>query len=100
MSKSLDSDKTVRNYLLGRVSDEATLEGIEELLFTDEEFCSQAALTEDEIINDYVFGRLNDTDAESFRASLPGNSERRFKLELTQALREKALARNVKVSEV
>lgn len=100
MSKSLDNDNTVRNYLLGRVSDEATLEGIEELLFTDEEFCSRAALTEDEIINDYVFGRLDDADTESFRASLPGNSERRFKLELTQALREKALARNVKEAEV
>jgi tetratricopeptide (TPR) repeat protein len=99
MSKSLHSNNTVRNYLLGRVSDEATLEGIEELLFTDEEFCSQAALAEDEIINDYVFGRLNEADAESFRASLPGNSERRFKLELTQALREKALARTLKAAE-
>lgn len=94
MDDSLHNEKTVREYLLGRVSDEATLEGIEELLFTDEDFCSQVALTEDGIINDYVLGRLDDTDAESFRATLATNPERRFKLELTQALRDKAMARD------
>ena len=95
MGESLNSEKTVREYLLGRVSDETTLEGIEELLFTDEEFCSQVALAEDGIINDYVLGHLDDTDAESFRATLATNPERRFKLELTQALKEKALVRDL-----
>ena len=92
MGESLKSEKVIREYLLGRVSDETTLEGVEELLFTDEDFCSQVALAEDGIINDYVFGRLNDADAESFQATLTSDPERRFKLELTQALREKALA--------
>jgi tetratricopeptide (TPR) repeat protein len=96
MGESLNSEKTVREYLLGRVSDETTLEGIEELLFTDDEFCSQVALAEDGIINDYVLGSLDDTDAESFRRTLATNPERRFKLELTQALKEKALAREPK----
>jgi CHAT domain-containing protein len=99
MGQSIKSEETVRSYLLGRVSDETTLEGIEELLFTDEEFCSQVALAEDSLINDYVFGDLNETDKASFRATLAGNPERRFKLELTQALREKALAQNVKAVE-
>jgi tetratricopeptide (TPR) repeat protein len=99
MGESLKNEETIRGYLLGRVSDEATLEGLEELLFTDEEFCSQVALAEDGIINDYVLGYLDEEDAASFRATLAGNPERRFKLELTQALREKALARNVKVTE-
>jgi Flp pilus assembly protein TadD len=97
MGESLQNEKTVREYLLGRISDETTLAGIEELLFTDEEFCSQAALMEDDIINDYVFGRLDEADAASFRATLAGDSERRFKLELTQALREKALAKNARI---
>jgi tetratricopeptide (TPR) repeat protein len=99
MGESFKSETTIREYLLGRVSDETTLEGLEELLFTDEEFCSQVALAEDEIINDYVLGHLEETDAASFRASLADNPERRFKLELTQALREKALAKGVKVAE-
>ncbi|HEX8140028.1 MAG TPA: hypothetical protein VF544_20875 [Pyrinomonadaceae bacterium] len=89
-------ERIIREYLLGRVSDETTLAGVEELLFTDEEFCSQVALMEDELINDYVFGNLDETDAASFRATLAANQERQARLELTQALREKALARNVR----
>jgi CHAT domain-containing protein len=92
MGESLKSDKTVRDYLLGRVSDETTLEGIEDLLFTNEDFCSQVALEEDGIINDYVFGKLSEEDADSFRKTLKGNPERRFKLMLTEGLRERALA--------
>ena len=99
MGESLKNEQTVRAYLLGRVSDETTLEGIEELLFTDEEFCSQVALTEDGLINDYVLGHLDEADADSFRSTLAGDAERRFKLELTRALREKALAKNVKATE-
>ena len=99
MADPLKTAETVREYLLGRVSDETTLEGIEELLFTNEEFCSQVALAEDEIINDYVRGRLNHADAESFRATLPIDAERRFKLEMAQALRERALARDLKTTE-
>ena len=99
MGSSFKSEETIREYLLGRVSDETQLEGIEELLFTDEEFCSQVELMEDGIINDYVFGRLDGTDAESFRATLLADPERRNRLELTQALREKALARIVKVAD-
>src|SRR5215213_2577733 len=95
MGEPSKSEKTVREYLLGRVSDEAMLEELEELLFTDEEFCSQVALAEDGLINDYVFGNLDDANADSFRATLADNPERRFKLELTQALREKALARRI-----
>lgn len=98
MVKPLKTVETVRAYLLGRVSDETTLEGIEELLFTDEEFCSQVALAEDEIINDYVRGRLNHADAESFRATLPADPERRFKLQMAQALRERALARDLQTT--
>jgi len=100
MVQPLKTVETVREYLLGRVSDETTLEGIEELLFTNEEFCSQVALAEDEIINDYVRGRLDHADAESFRATLPADAERRFKLELAQALKERALARDLKTAEV
>lgn len=99
MGPTLKSEETINAYLLGRVSDETMLEGIEDLLFTDEEFCSQVELAEDGLINDYVFGRLNEADAESFRTMLTDNPERRFKLDLTQGLRERAQARNVKVAE-
>jgi CHAT domain-containing protein len=98
MGSSLKNEELVREYLLGRVSDETTLEGIEEWLFTDGEFCSQVELMEDGIINDYVLGRLNEADAESFRATLAADPERRARLELTEAVRAKALARNLSVT--
>jgi Flp pilus assembly protein TadD len=96
MGKSFNNAEAVREYLLGRVSDEATLEDLEERLFTDEEFCSQVALAEDELVNDYVLGYLVGSDAEAFKATLIDNPERRFKLELTRALREKAVAERAK----
>lgn len=100
MNEFFKSEHTIREYLLGRVTDETTLERIEELLFTDEEFCSQVAVAEDGIVNDFVFGYLDEADAAGFQATLAADPERRFKLQLTQALREKALARNVKGLEV
>lgn len=90
---SSTSEETIREYLLGRVADEATLGQIEDQLFADEEFYSEVALAEDGLINDYVLGRLNDSDAGSFELSLQYNPERRFKVDLTQALKAKALAR-------
>jgi tetratricopeptide (TPR) repeat protein len=99
MSEPLKSDRTVRDYLLGRVSDETTLEGLEELLFTDEEFYTQVALAEDGLVNDYVMGRLSEADADSFRATLAGNPSRRFNTELTLALKEKAAARDAHAAE-
>jgi tetratricopeptide (TPR) repeat protein len=98
MADSFQSAGTVRDYLLGRVSDEATLEGLEELLFTDAEFCSRVALAEDELINDYVLGYLDEPDAASFRATLAGNPDRRLKLELTEKIRARALAETARPS--
>jgi tetratricopeptide (TPR) repeat protein len=96
MGDSFKSEGAVREYLLGRVSDEATLEGLEELLFTDEEFCTRVEVAEDELVNDYVLGYLNEEDAAGFKATLADNPDRRFKLELTRAIREKALAERAK----
>lgn len=93
---SLKSDESVREYLLGRVSDETRLEEIEQRLFSEAEFCSQVQLVEDDLINDYVMGRLNPADAESFRATLHHNSDRRRKCQLTAALKQKAEAGDVK----
>ncbi|HEY0081881.1 MAG TPA: tetratricopeptide repeat protein [Pyrinomonadaceae bacterium] len=90
MGESLKSERTIREYLLGRVSDEATLEGIEELMFTDDEFSTRVALMEDDLVNDYVLGQLDESDAASFRKTLVNNSERRLNLQVAQALKAKA----------
>ena len=98
MGESLKSERTIREYLLGRVSDETTLAQLEELLFADEDFCSQVALVEDSLINEFVWGNLNQADAASFAATLASNADRSFKVQLTRALHEKALARNLKIT--
>jgi tetratricopeptide (TPR) repeat protein len=97
MDESVKTEDTIRDYLLGRVVNEAALERIEDKLFSDEEFCSQVALVEDGLINDYVLGQLNAADQASLESTLAGNPDRRFKLELTQALRQKALAKDARV---
>ncbi|HEX7335495.1 MAG TPA: CHAT domain-containing protein [Pyrinomonadaceae bacterium] len=98
IGKSLRSEEMVREYLLGRIVDETVLEEFEQQLFTDEEFYSQVALVEDGMINDYVLGRLNQTDAGSFQSTLERDPERRFKVEMTRHLLERALARNLKAT--
>lgn len=90
MSEPLNSEATVRAYLLGRISDEKTLEAIEELLFGDREFCSLVELAEEDLINDYVMGRLSGDDAASFRSTFPGNRDRQFKVKLTEGLKLRA----------
>ncbi len=93
MDESLNSDKAIREYLLRRVSDEETLEAIEELMFTDDEFCNQVVLTEDGLIHDYVRGRLNAADSESFEETLKTDPDRLLKTQLVEELRNRARAR-------
>ena len=95
MNETLKNEKNAREYLLGRVSDETRLAEFEELLFLDEDFCSLAEIVEDELINDFVFGRLNETDSADFAKTLENNAERRGKIALTNAIKEKAAAQNV-----
>jgi CHAT domain-containing protein len=98
MAEPRITDQTVREYLLGQIVDETMLEIIEDNLFADDEFCSRVALVEDGLINDYVRGRLSEGDAETFRATLPNDSERRVKVELSAALRERARIRDAELS--
>ncbi|HEX7723410.1 MAG TPA: hypothetical protein VF397_14720 [Pyrinomonadaceae bacterium] len=90
MAESIKSDRAVRDYLLDRIADEAERERIEELLFSDQDFCAQLELAEDEIINDYVLGRLSDADVGSFEQTLQSDPERRLKLKVTKGLMERA----------
>lgn len=90
MNDSLKNEFSIREYLLGRVSDETLLAEYEELLFLNEEFCSLAEIVEDELIEDFVFERLNENDLKDFRKTLGNNRERREKITLTEAIKLKA----------
>ena len=90
MAELTKSQSLIRDYLLGRVTDEQRLEQIEEHLFNDQQFAAAVESAEDEIINDYVMDRLTQEDAQAFEATLRSDRERRFKLELTKGLRDRA----------
>jgi CHAT domain-containing protein len=94
MNESLNNSATIREYLLGRISDEKMLAGIEELLFTDDDFCTAAEIIEDELINDYVFANLSVDDCASFEKMLENNPERRLKIQVTQVLKDKVRVKN------
>lgn len=89
MNENLHNLETIRQYLLGKISDETILEGVEELLFSDEEFCNKTEIVEDELINDFIFGKLNAEDNLSFEKTLENNADRRAKVKVTQLLKEK-----------
>jgi CHAT domain-containing protein len=89
MNENLNNLETIRQYLLGRISDETRLEEIEELLFADDDFCTRTEIVEDELINDFVFGKLNAEDNLSFEKTLETNFDRRAKVKVTQLLKEK-----------
>lgn len=91
------SEEMVREYLLRRITDEATLEAIEELMFTNDQFCNQIALAEDGLINDYVLGKLSAEDSASFEQTLTTDQERRRQTSFTQEIRKRALAADAAV---
>lgn len=93
------SEETVREYLLRRITDEATLEAVEELMFTDDQFCNQVALAEDDLINDYVRGKLNAVDSASFEKTLTTDEERRRQTSFTKEIRKRALAADAAVKQ-
>lgn len=88
MNENLKNEKAVREYLLGRISNENLLADYEELLFLDEDFCTLAEITEDELINDFVFERLSDQDREDFKKTLKNNIDRREKIAVTNVIKE------------
>lgn len=99
MNETLKTKENIRDYLLCRISDEAKLSEIEELLFSDDEFCAQIESTEDEIINQYVLDELNADDKKSADEFFFSNADRKWKLELTQQLRQKAIVEKVEIKE-
>ncbi|MEQ1922434.1 MAG: CHAT domain-containing protein [Pyrinomonadaceae bacterium] len=90
MNNSLQNENLLREYLLGRIADDAKLTEIEALLFADDDFCTLAEITEDALINDYVFGRLDERDRSDFDITLENIRVRREKVAVAVLLKEKA----------
>lgn len=85
MNPHNDEEVLRREYLLGRLSEQAR-EQVEERLLGDGDFVEKLSTTEDTLIDDYVFGTLSASDRRSFESHFVINDERRRKIQFAQSL--------------
>jgi hypothetical protein len=82
------SDATIRRFLLGQLNaDEQPT--FEERLFLDEDLEARVRLAELELADDYAFARLRADQVEGFEQRFLSSSERKLKLGVSSALRER-----------
>jgi len=87
------SPDVLRRYLLGGVDAGARDEIEERLLSDDRVFWERLAIAEDELIDDYAAGALDEAARAAFESRFLCTAERRAKLEFARALRDYARAK-------
>ncbi|MDQ6788705.1 MAG: hypothetical protein M3033_18025 [Acidobacteriota bacterium] len=96
MSENLDNINELRKYLLGQMTDDDALNRIEERLLTDREFFAELEIVEDDLIEDYVAGRLSGAELENFKRLFLNVPERGEKIHFARALRRLVAEENQK----
>jgi hypothetical protein len=81
---AFDDESLVRRFLLCNVS-QNQCEQIEERLFTEERFCDLVDAVEEELIDEYVQGKLAAQDIERFEQHFLITPDRRERLEFARA---------------
>jgi hypothetical protein len=80
-------DDVLRGYLLGRLAPESR-EAVEMRLFSDDQvFWEHICLVEEELVDQYVRGELDDEEGARFERNFLCTDERRAKLELARELK-------------
>lgn len=93
-----DSDQQlVRQYLLGERSDTEECRAIEERLLTDDDFCEQIDIAEDELIEQYLEGELSDSEREQFEQCFLSTKERREKFSVARSINRYATSESATV---
>ena len=81
MKRSLKKDEYIREYVLG-THDPENQQEFEERLLTDKRLLEQLSIVEDEVVYDYLSGKLSDLEKEKFEnrflATSAGKRELRF----------------------
>lgn len=85
MKKRSDEEPVLRGYLLGNL-DEAVLDEVESRLLRDEAYVGRLSQAEDNLIDDYVFNGLSESERKSFDANFLINEKRRKKILIARAL--------------
>lgn len=87
MTKEGLSDQTIRDYLLLQAT-ALDQELIELRLLTDEAFAAHVKMIEDEMVDDYAFGRLGQQERERFESHFLTTPGRKLNLKFAQAVQE------------
>jgi hypothetical protein len=93
-----NADQVLRRYLLGQLTPEA-LGDVEARLFSDDRiFWERLCLIEDELADDYAWGRLEGESQTAFEQHFLCSDERRAKVEFARALKVYVDARQTTAS--
>lgn len=79
--------ESIKSYLLGDQIDENARQQIERRLMTDDVFAEELAICEDELIDDYLDGRLNRDEQSRFENHFLLSPEVRERLQFARAFR-------------
>jgi hypothetical protein len=80
-----DQEKLIRRFLLGELASHER-EPVEERLLTDKAFLSQVEAAEDDLVDDYVHGKLSSLEIEKFEKYFLSVHERREHVHFSRAL--------------
>ena len=80
-----DQEKLIRRFLLGELASRER-EPVEERLLTDEAFLSQVEAVEDDLVDDYVHGKLSSAEIEKFEKYFLSVRERQEHVHFSRAL--------------
>ena len=84
MTPTPEVQERLRQYLLGQLTDDAR-EELEKELMASAELFAELLVVEDEIVDDYLGGRLKETDRASFEKDFLATPERQEKLRFGHA---------------
>jgi CHAT domain-containing protein len=87
MNQTINEEEAIKQYLLGRLSEEEQTP-LEERLLTDDDFFERLSLAENELIDEYLADRLGAEDLERFNSHFMTAPERQNKLGFSMTLRK------------
>jgi len=87
MERESTENRLIVRYLLGDISEEENLR-VENRAFAEPAYMDQVLATENDLIDDYVQGRLASSERERFERLFLTSAERREKIDFARALNE------------
>jgi len=86
MSQDAIDRNTLKQYLLGELSQETQLEAVEERLFTDDDVFEELQLVKEDLIDQYVKNEFTAAERRNFERNFLTTEERRADVRRAQAL--------------